>query len=271
VRHCRGKVTLAPLFFVNRIRLTPMTLALHRSRVLVTACFAASLIIVRLAVAGDPDATPNRFAATIWTFDRGSAYAVELQGQTLRYTRDATTRRIAPTQQQWRAFRRALDDVNVWRWRADYDASVTDGTSWSLKIEYADHTLDTKGHNAYPDHTGSPSRMLPTRSFTRYLLAVQTLLGDRPFSRRVGPLEFFDLAELQLVATHPSRNKRAQWADFRDPTGNIHRAVCGTRVGSQFGVLTEVNSASVSLKEVFTDAGGDWEERDTIVKKAGAP
>jgi len=228
-------------------------------------------MIFRLGIAGDPDSMPTRFAADYAHHGWGSVYAVELQGKTLRYTRDMTTRKITPTPEQWRAFRRALDHVDVWRWRPDYTFGVSDGISWSIKIEYPDRSLNAKGYAAYPDHAGSPSKMLPTPSFTRYLLAVQTLLGDRPFARRVGPLELFDLAELELVATHPSRNKRAQWADFRDPTGKIHRVRGGEYVGSQFGVLMEVKSASVSLKELFSDADGDQEARDTIVKKTRAP
>ena len=244
-------------------------MTLTRRYVLATACFAVSLVIFRPGIAGGPEFIPEQFAADIGRQGRGPVYSVQLQGTTLQYAKDKTVRKITPTKEQWRAFRRALDEANVWGWRPEYRANVTDGTAWSLRIKYSDHALNVKGHNAYPDHAGNPNEILETRSFTRYLLAVQQLLGNRPFPRRVSPLELFELTELRLVATHPSRNQHAQWADFRDPAGKIHRVRHGAYVGSQSGVLVAVKSASVMLKELYKDAGGDWAEREVVVKKTG--
>ena len=60
------------------------------------------------------------------------------------------------------------------------------------------------------------------------------------------PIEVFDVAELRLVATHPSDNEAEQWADFRDPKGKVHRALLHEPVGGR-GTLEKVSRSSVGL------------------------
>jgi len=41
--------------------------------------------------------------------------------------------KVTPTDQQWREFRRALDNVSIWQWRTNYpEPGFCDGTQWSL-------------------------------------------------------------------------------------------------------------------------------------------
>ena len=89
---------------------------------------------------------------------------------------------VEPTAEQWRAFRRALDKINVWQWQADYpNPGVCDGTGWSFEVAYSDHALDSGGSNNYPDAQGDPTNS-PERkkTFDRLLRAITKLTG-RPF------------------------------------------------------------------------------------------
>jgi len=194
------------------------------------------------------------------------AHALQLDGDTLVYTirfgADIQTRRITPSTMQWTAFRRALDQQNVWRWRGSYKADVSDSTSWSLKIEYADRSLAAAGYGAGPDRAQDAA--LPKYAFTRYQLALQDLLGQ-PFVRRVSPIEVFDVEELRLVATHSPAKKEEQWASFRDPAGKVHRARVGEAVGG-LGKLEKVGRSSVLLAVQVRDADGSWVQQERSVR-----
>ncbi|HEY3074007.1 MAG TPA: pilus assembly protein PilP [Burkholderiales bacterium] len=196
------------------------------------------------------------------------AHALQLDGDTLVYTirfgADIQTRRITPSTAQWTAFRQALDRQNVWRWRGSYKADVSDSTSWSLKIEYADRSLAAAGFGAGPDR--SQDAALPKYAFTRYQLALQDLLGQ-PFVRRVSPIEVFDVEELRLVATHSPAKKEEQWATFRDPAGKAHRVRVGEPVGG-LGMLEKVSRSSVSLAMKVKDADGKWVQQERTVRLA---
>jgi hypothetical protein len=48
-------------------------------------------------------------------------------------------------------FWNAIDAAGAWRWKERYeDLTVLDGTSWSLRLEHGDRTVDTNGSNAVP-------------------------------------------------------------------------------------------------------------------------
>jgi hypothetical protein len=77
---------------------------------------------------------------------------------------------ISPTTEQWREFRRSIDELGVWRWRPNYsDTAVMDGTQWQLELVYSGNSIKTAGSNKYPEH------------FDRYIAAVRKLLGGRTF------------------------------------------------------------------------------------------
>ncbi len=235
------------------------------------------------AIASEQADVPKEFSANNAQIFRG-AYSVKLDGSVLLYRapQAADAIRISPTPQQWRDFRRALDEIDIWHWRSDYRGRSTDGVYWSLRIEYSDRSHKTGGYASFPEEAASPGSCsrTTTRPYTRFLAAVQRLLGDQPFGGRVGPLELFDLAELRLVATHPSPNPREQWVEIRDPTGQVHRAWRNgpdrpsqqfTHVGAQQASVGAVTPTSVSLFEVCQNALHEYIEYMTVMKKAAAP
>lgn len=250
-------------------------------------CFSALLVLMyRPAMAKEPDFVPKHFTAS-----KGSPldgyFHVELDGSALLYRAPQNKKaiRIVPTQSQWQEFRRAIDEINIWQWRSQYSRAVSDSEDWSLHIEYSDQSLATRGYASYPEVAAAPGSCLKTtwKPYRRFLGAVRNLVGNRPFgSPAVGAVDYYEVAELQLVATHPAKNPREQWAAFRDPTGKVHRvwrhfSDCCTRrsqrwtqVGAENSPLREVRSDSVTLLEVCEDAGGDWFERNRVVKKLGA-
>ena len=191
------------------------------------------------------------------------AHSLQLDGTTLVHTihfgADAETRRITPSAAQWAAFRRALDEQQVWRWRASYRAGAA-GTSWSLKIEYPDRSMAATGVGAVPAPSEDPA--LPKYPFTRYQLALQELIGQ-PFVRPVSPTEAFDVEDLTLVSTHSSRKEPEQWAEFRDPGGKLHRVRLGEAVGAS-GKLKKIRRSSVALAV----QGSDQSEQERIVRLA---
>jgi hypothetical protein len=113
------------------------------------------------------------------------AWHVVLHGRSLTCTQEQSGREtqnglpVTPTEKQWRAFRRALDDLPVWKWQSDYpNHGVMDGTQWRLEIAYADRTLKAKGDNNYPDAQGKPtSTPRWTASFQAFVTAVKKVLG----------------------------------------------------------------------------------------------
>jgi hypothetical protein len=156
--------------------------------------FAATLLQVTLLCAisfgAEPATIPDKFGAVIGGF-LGSTYAIELRDGALRYTKKGatsvgygvTSATVSPTPQQWREFRKSIDELNLWQWKPSYpNQGVADGTQWSLEIVYRDRALKTGGSNSYPDTqgraNGEPRR---TETFGRYLAAIEKLIGQRTF------------------------------------------------------------------------------------------
>jgi hypothetical protein len=149
------------------------------------ACLSA--VIPDSSVAAEANNFPESFTAYIGGYF-GTSYGVELRKGSLFYSVSSESRKskavkITPTARQWREFRRALDDANIWQWRADYtDPHICDGTNWSLSIQYHDRTLETHGCNSYPDRAGKPSGSSNgTKEFSAYTAAITRLLGGKAF------------------------------------------------------------------------------------------
>jgi hypothetical protein len=148
---------------------------------------AAALLCSPSVVAGDASAIPQQFHTRIGGF-MGHTYEIHLQDGCLQYEtfgrgKKSDRARVCPTIEQWNEFRRELDAIGVWRWRAQYsNPQVADGTQWSLEVVYPDRTVKTEGSNNYPgpapDSDGVPSG---SKAFARYLKAVQRLLGEKTF------------------------------------------------------------------------------------------
>lgn len=53
----------------------------------------------------------------------------------------------------WAGVRFRLDEARVFQWKNKYrNRGVSDGTQWSLEIEYKDKKKEIWGDNAYPDY-----------------------------------------------------------------------------------------------------------------------
>lgn len=96
---------------------------------------------------------------------------------------DLKSTRICPSSEEWAAFRRSLDEVNVWCWSADYaNPGILDGTQWALEITYPDCSVDAHGDNNFPGPDGEPNGGAEeTRTFQRFVAAVEQLLGRERF------------------------------------------------------------------------------------------
>lgn len=90
---------------------------------------------------------------------------------------------VTPTAEQWKQFRRALDDVKVWQWHKSYSIQgVSDGLAWSLHIKYSDKQLNSEGSNAYPVPDDPPREKegpAQTTAYKQFKAALDALLGDR--------------------------------------------------------------------------------------------
>ena len=148
---------------------------------------AAALLCSRSLVAGETTAIPQRFHTRIGGF-MGHTYEVRLQDGCLQYEtfgrgQKSEPARVCPTIEQWREFRRELDAIGVSRWHAQYsNPQVVDGTQWSLDLAYSDQAVKTQGSNRYPGLTPESDGVASaSKAFTRYLKAVQRLLGGKAF------------------------------------------------------------------------------------------
>jgi hypothetical protein len=170
----------------------PQRPVLHRmDRVPVMKAFLPIMLLALAFSQGlaaqQSDAVPRKLSARIGGM-LSVTFQVELTDGALVYTssraRETTELvKIKPTPDQWREFRAALDDINVWRWEPSYiNRKILDGTQWSLEIEYADRSLKTGGSNSYPDDKGKPNgQPQSTPAFARYRATVEKLLGGKMF------------------------------------------------------------------------------------------
>jgi len=155
----------------------------------IAALFPLALLC-SVSFATEPVIIPKKFSAVIGGF-LGSTYIVELRDGALHYTAKRETSvgygesstTLTPTLHQWQEFRKSIDELNIWQWRADYPSQgIQDGTQWSLEIAYPDHALETHGDNNYPDASGKPNgKPDSTKTFDRYLAAIKKLIGGRSF------------------------------------------------------------------------------------------
>jgi len=81
--------------------------------------------------------------------------------------------------ERWQAFRRELDEMNVWSWKKNYkpEADDLDGESWSFSVVYTDRRVQTAGSNAYPAPGDPPASDSRTELFDRFCSAISRLIG----------------------------------------------------------------------------------------------
>jgi hypothetical protein len=88
---------------------------------------------------------------------------------------------IKPTPEAYAAYKKALDEINIWGWTDTYfNPNVRDGTQWDIEISYTDKTIKASGSNAYPDETGK-SNQSPTQTayFAKFMEATKALIGGK--------------------------------------------------------------------------------------------
>ena len=158
-----------------------------RTITLSTWLVATALLCSPSLFADEANAIPQQFHTRIGGF-MGNTYEVQLLDGCLQYEtfgrgNKSDHARVCPTIEQWKEFRRELDAIGVWRWRAQYsNPRVADGNQWSLDVTYPDRAVSTQGSNKYPGPTPDSFGVFSgSKAFTRYLKAVQRLLGGRAF------------------------------------------------------------------------------------------
>jgi len=111
----------------------------------------------------------------------GPAFSVAWNGHELVYTserlEDRAPERAAaqPTEPQWRAFWRRLDELDVWSWARSYEPETmrTDGYDWSITIAAGGRRAQSRGYDAWP----GPD---PIATWDAFTLALRDLLAGLP-------------------------------------------------------------------------------------------
>jgi type IV pilus assembly protein PilP len=90
--------------------------------------------------------------------------------------------------------------------------------------------------------------------------------GPQPdVNRRKEALEAFPLETLKMVGTLEQRKVR--YALIKTPDNSLYRVRSGNYLGQNFGVITSISEASVTLKEVIQDSSsGSWTERTSSLQ-----
>lgn len=83
-------------------------------------------------------------------------------------------------------------------------------------------------------------------------------LIDEQKKRPPEPLEAFPLESIVMLGTI-TQNKETFALVKAGP--NLYRVRTGNYMGQNFGVITGIDEAQISLKELVQDSGGDWVER----------
>jgi len=78
-------------------------------------------------------------------------------------------------------------------------------------------------------------------------------------TRRKEPLEAYPLENLHMVGT--IQQGKVIYALVKTPDNNLFRVKPGNYMGQDFGLITEIDEASIKLKELVQDSTGDWTER----------
>jgi type IV pilus assembly protein PilP len=82
-------------------------------------------------------------------------------------------------------------------------------------------------------------------------------------NRRREPLEVYPLENLRMVGT--LEQKKQVFALVKAPDNTIVRVSIGNYVGQNFGRIVSISEASVKLKEIVQDTGGNWEEKEQVL------
>jgi type IV pilus assembly protein PilP len=90
-----------------------------------------------------------------------------------------------------------------------------------------------------------------------------TALIEEQKKRPPEPLEAFPLESIQMLGTI-TQNKETFALVRAGP--NLYRVKKGNYMGQNFGVITTIDEAQISLKELVQDSTGDWVERQSSLQ-----
>jgi type IV pilus assembly protein PilP len=146
-----------------------------------------------------------------------------------------------------------------------------------LKKELADMTKDLRGRvdplpqvRPYePVAYQAESEVDPFRP-TRIEIAVTDRSGLPPGSTRgpdmdrpKEPLEAFALESIQMVG---SLTQARETYGLVKAGPNLYRVRKGNYMGQNFGVITAIDEAQISLKELIQEGSGEWVERASALQ-----
>jgi type IV pilus assembly protein PilP len=77
------------------------------------------------------------------------------------------------------------------------------------------------------------------------------------------PLEAFPLESIQMLGTITQQKDTFALVKAGP---NLYRVKKGNYMGQNFGVITDIDEAQISLKELVQDAAGDWVERSSALQ-----
>jgi type IV pilus assembly protein PilP len=92
--------------------------------------------------------------------------------------------------------------------------------------------------------------------------AVTSKLAPDP-NRPKEPLEAFPLESIQMLGTI---TQNAEVFALVKAGPNLYRVKKGNYMGQNFGVVTGIDEAAISLKELIQDSGGEWVERSSTLQ-----
>ena len=90
--------------------------------------------------------------------------------------------------------------------------------------------------------------------------------GPSPdLDRKREALEAFPIESLKMVASLERRN--GVWAVVKTPDHNLYRVHAGNYMGQNFGKITQVSDAQITLQELIQDTTtGSWSERTSTLQ-----
>ena len=106
-----------------------------------------------------------------------------------------------------------------------------------------------------------PERIEVTQS--RGAPSASASLIDEQKKRPPEPLEAFPLESIQMLGTI-TQDKETFALVKAGP--NLYRVKKGNYMGQNFGVITGIDEAQISLKELVQDSGGEWIERASALQ-----
>jgi type IV pilus assembly protein PilP len=77
------------------------------------------------------------------------------------------------------------------------------------------------------------------------------------------PLEAFPLESIAMVGT---MQQKSETFALVKAGPNLYRVRKGNYMGQNFGVITSIDDAQISIKEIVQDSGGEWTERASALQ-----